>query len=71
MVCNDVENEPVFQELTGQSLPSGAKSSPDARLDIPPEVFGKGKDQRPSMYGYVTPTLINRDLDRSAVARVI
>ena len=24
MVCNDVEIEPVLQELTGESLPSGA-----------------------------------------------
>ena len=34
MVCNDVEIEPVLQELTGESLPSGANRSPDARLDI-------------------------------------
>ena len=39
MVCNDVENEPVLQELTGQSLPSGDKRAPDARLDIPPRGF--------------------------------
>ena len=31
MVCNDVEIEPVLQELTGESLPSGASN---ARLDI-------------------------------------
>ena len=34
MVCNDVEVEPVLQELTGESLPSGANRAPDARLDI-------------------------------------
>ena len=34
MVCNDVEIEPVLQELTGESLPSGANRAPDARLDI-------------------------------------
>ena len=34
MVCNDVEIEPVFQELTGESLQSGANRAPDARLDI-------------------------------------
>ena len=30
-VCNDVEIEPVLQELTGESLPSGANRAPDAR----------------------------------------
>ena len=34
MVCNDVEIESILQELTGESLPSGAKRAPDARLDI-------------------------------------
>ena len=34
MVCNDVEIEPVLQELTGESLPSGANRAPNARLDI-------------------------------------
>ena len=34
MVCNDVEIEPVLQELTGESLPSGANRAPDAHLDI-------------------------------------
>ena len=34
MVCNDVEIEPVLQELTEESLPSGANRAPDARLDI-------------------------------------
>ena len=34
MVCNDVEIEPVLQELTGELLPSGTNRAPDARLDI-------------------------------------
>ena len=34
MVCNDVEIEPILQELTGESLPSGANRASDARLDI-------------------------------------
>ena len=34
MVCSDVEIEPVLQELTGERLPSGANTTPDARLDI-------------------------------------
>ena len=34
MVCNDVEIEPVLQELTGESLSSGNNRAPDARLDI-------------------------------------
>ena len=57
MVCNDVEIDPVLQELKGESMPSGANRSPDARQTSMPEDFGKGKGQR-LMYGYVTPTLI-------------
>ena len=34
MVCNDVEVEPVLQEVTGETLNHGANKSPDARLDI-------------------------------------
>ena len=34
MVCNDVETEPVLQELTGETLPSGANRALDTRLDI-------------------------------------
>ena len=34
MVCNDVEIEPVLQQLTGELLPTGANRAPDARLDI-------------------------------------
>ena len=34
MVCNDVEVEPVLQEITGETLNHGANKAPDARLDI-------------------------------------
>ena len=34
MVCNDVEIEPVLQEITGETLNRGANIAPDARLDI-------------------------------------
>ena len=55
MVSNDVEIEPVLQELTGESLPSGTIRVPDARQDIHARGFGKGKGKRSSMYEYVTP----------------
>ena len=34
MVCNDVEVEPVLQEVTRETLNHGANKAPDARLDI-------------------------------------
>ena len=34
IVCNDVEVEPVLQEVTGETLNHGANKAPDARLDI-------------------------------------
>ena len=34
MVCNDVEVEPVLQEITGEVLTRGTNKAPDARLDI-------------------------------------
>ena len=34
MVCNDVETEPVLQEVTGETLNRGANRAPDVRLDI-------------------------------------
>ena len=34
MVCYDVDVEPVFQVLTGETLERGANTAPDARLDI-------------------------------------
>ncbi|KAL9959428.1 hypothetical protein ACROYT_G032751 [Oculina patagonica] len=33
-VCNDVEVEPVLQQITGETLNRGANRAPDARLDI-------------------------------------
>ncbi|MCP4457119.1 MAG: hypothetical protein GY816_03685, partial [Cytophagales bacterium] len=32
--CKDVVIEPILQDLTGESLPSGANTSPNARLDV-------------------------------------
>ena len=34
MVCNDVEVEPVLQEITGEVLTIGTNKALDARLDI-------------------------------------
>ena len=34
MICNDVEVEPVLQEVTEETLNYGANKPPDARLDI-------------------------------------
>ena len=34
VVCNDVEVEPVLQEVTGETIIHGANKAPDARLDI-------------------------------------
>ena len=34
LVCNDVETEPVLQEITGETLNSGANLACDAHLDI-------------------------------------
>ena len=34
MVCNDVELEPVLQEVTCETLNHGANKGPDTRLDI-------------------------------------
>ena len=39
MVCNDVEIEPVLQEITGESFNRGANRAPDARLDISARSF--------------------------------
>ena len=50
MVCNDVEIE-IRCQAEQTELPTFAQTSM-------PEAFGKGKGQRSSMYGYVTPTLI-------------
>ena len=34
LVCNDVETEPALQEITGETLNSGANLACDARLNI-------------------------------------
>jgi hypothetical protein len=34
MVCNDVETEPVLQDISGEELNKGANMAQDARLDI-------------------------------------
>ena len=34
MVCNDMEVEPVLQEVTGETLNHGANKATDVRLDI-------------------------------------
>ena len=34
MVCNNVEVEPVLQEVSGETLNHCANKAPDARLDI-------------------------------------
>ena len=34
IVCNDVQIEPVLQEINGEALNSGSNKSPDARLDV-------------------------------------
>ena len=34
VVCQDVEVEPVLQEITGEVLPRGSNKAPDARHDI-------------------------------------
>ena len=41
MVCNDVEIEPILQELRGESLPRGANRAPDACIDIHARAFGE------------------------------
>ena len=34
MVCNDVEVEPILQDVSGEQLNKGANTAQDARLDI-------------------------------------
>ena len=43
VVCNDVETEPVLQEITGVTSNSGAKLAYDARLDIHARGFWPGQ----------------------------
>ena len=42
MVCNDVEVEPVLQEVTGETINHGANKAPDAPLDIHARGFWGG-----------------------------
>ena len=48
MVCNDVEVEPVLQEVNGNTLNHGANKAPDARLDI--HARGFWQRQRPAFF---------------------
>ena len=41
IVCNDVQNEPVLQEVNGEALNSGSNKSADARLDVHARGFWK------------------------------
>ena len=54
MVCNDVEVEPVLQEVTGETLNHGANKAPDARWIFMLEVFGRDRDLHSSTSGCVT-----------------
>ena len=45
LVCNYVETEPVLQEITGETLNSGANLACDARLDIHARHVDFGKDK--------------------------
>ena len=54
MVCNDVEVEPVLQEVTGETLNHGANKAPEARLHIHARGFGRDRDLHSSTSGCVT-----------------
>ena len=54
MVCNDVEVEPVLQEVTGEILNHGANKAPEARLHIHARGFGRDRDLHSSTSGCVT-----------------
>ena len=56
MVCNDVEVEPVIQEVTGETLNHDANKAPDARLDIHTRglIFGRDRDLHSWTSGCVT-----------------
>ena len=54
-VCNDVQIEPVLQEVNGEALNSGSNKSANARLDVHAFMtFGRNKDLHSLMSGYVT-----------------
>ena len=50
MVCNDVEVEPVLQEVPGETLNHGANKAPDARLDS--HVQGFWERQRSAFFDF-------------------
>ena len=55
MVCNDVEVEPVLQEVTGETINHRANKAPYARLDIHARGFLGGNIDLPySMFVCVT-----------------
>ena len=55
MVCNDVEVEPVLEEVTGETIDHGANKAPDARLDIQARGFWGGDIELPyPTFGCVT-----------------
>jgi len=60
MVCNDVEIEPVLQEFTGESLPSGTNRAPNTHLAI--HARGFWERQRSAFSNYAN-TDSYRDLD--------
>ena len=53
MVCNDVEVEPVLQEVTGEILNHGVNKAPDARLNIHARGFWERQRSDFSMLGCV------------------
>ena len=62
-VMNDVEVQPVLQEVTGEKLNHSANKAPDARLDIHTRGFWeRQRDLHFSMFGCVTPMQTLRDL---------
>ena len=57
MVCNDVEVEPVLQEVTGKTLNHGANRTPLMTVWIfMLEASGRDRDLHISMFGCVTLT---------------
>ena len=54
IVCNDVQIEPVLQEVNGEALNSGSNKSADPGLDVHARGFGRNKDLHSLMSGYVT-----------------
>ena len=50
LVCNNVETEPALQEITGETLNSGANLACDARLDI--HARGFWERQKSTFFGH-------------------